>query len=139
MGSDIGDAEREDRLLTLALAHGLFNVAGGLWPLVGMRRFEAVTGPRTDRRLVRTVSGLMVVVGVAQVRAARRAALTGCGTQGLETARDLGIGTALTLAAIDLVYGVSGRVRRVYLLDAPVEFGWLAAWLRTGRDPTPRV
>ena len=126
-------------MLTLALAHGLFNVAAGLWPLVSMRRFEAVTGPKTDRWLVRTVSGLLVAVGVGQVRTARRAALTGGTAIGLETARDLGIGTALTLAAIDLVYGGSGRISRAHLGDVPLELGWLAAWLSCGPDPTPRV
>jgi hypothetical protein len=139
MDGRIGESERGTRLLTLALAHGVFNLAGGLWPLVSMRSFEAVSGPKIDRWLVRTVAGLTAGIGLAQIRAARRAALAGNGELDLGTARDLGIATALTFATIDLVYGGSGRISRTYLLDVPVELAWLAAWLRTGPDPTPRV
>lgn len=35
-----------------AKAPGLFTIVGGLWPLLSMRTFEAVTGPEADRWLV---------------------------------------------------------------------------------------
>jgi hypothetical protein len=35
----------------VARLYGLFNVAGGLWPLVHLPSFEAVSGPGTDRWL----------------------------------------------------------------------------------------
>jgi hypothetical protein len=112
-------------LVRLASAHGVFNVVGGLWPLLHMRSFEAVTGPKTDRWLVRTVAGLMVVNGAAQWRA-------GPSADGLAAARRIGVGTALTLGAIDVAYGVPGRISRVYLIDALLEAGWLLAWARCG-------
>jgi len=46
----------------------------------------------------------------------------------LALAHRLGIGTAVTLGLVDLVYGATGRISRVYLLDALVEAGWIAAW-----------
>jgi hypothetical protein len=53
--------------LTLARLQGAANLVGGLWPLLHLKSFEAVFGPKTDRWLVKTVSGLLVVNGVTQL------------------------------------------------------------------------
>lgn len=105
----------------VARAHGLFNVAGGLWPLVHLRSFQAVSGPKADRWLVETVAGLMVVNGMVQLSARSSPQAT----------RTLGIGTALWLAAIDVRYASTGRISKVYLLDAAAELAWVAAWAST--------
>ena len=115
--------------VVLARAHGLFNAAGGLWPLVHMRSFEAVLGPKTDRWLVQTVAGLMLGNGLAQTFATPS-------PDGLAAARRLGLATALTLATIDVVYAPAGRISKIYLLDAVLELGWVAAWLAARRRPT---
>jgi hypothetical protein len=107
----------------LARAHGACNVVGGAWPLLHMRSFEAVLGPKTDRWLVKTVAGLLVANGVVQLRAA---------TPGeRRQAARIGVGTATVLLLADLRYAVPGRISRMYLLDAVVEAGWIAAWLRS--------
>jgi len=105
----------------LARAQGAYNLLSGAWPLVHLRSFEAVSGPKRDRWLVRTVGGLLVTNGVAQL-------LTGRSREALGQARRLGLGTAATLGAVDALYGGSGRISRVYLLDLLVELGWLGAW-----------
>ena len=125
MSTDAGPA-RNGAATSLSRAHGLFNIATGLWPIVHMRSFEAVSGPKVDRWLVRTVGGLMAVVGLAQLTAAPTA-----GEQRLS--RQIGVGTAAWLAAIDIRYGSTGRISRIYLLDAVVQLGWVAAWAR-GRE-----
>ena len=107
----------------LARAHGMTNVLGGLWPLLHMASFEAVFGPKTDRWLVKTVSGLLVVNGLAQLA-------TTSSVTSVRHARQLGVGTAAVLAAVDLTYAPTGRISRMYLLDAAIEVGWIAAWLR---------
>jgi hypothetical protein len=107
----------------LARAHGLTNVLGGLWPLLHMASFEAVFGPKTDRWLVKTVSGLLVVNGLAQLA-------TTSSVTSVRHARQLGVGTAAVLAAFDVTYAPVGRISRMYLLDAAIEVGWIAAWLR---------
>lgn len=113
----------------LARGHGWSNIIGGAWPLLHMPSFEAVLGPKTDRWLVRTVAGLLVVNGAVQVNASSSAAT-------LPVARRLGIGTALTLGTIDLVYAVPGRISRMYLVDAALEAAWILAWLLAGaREP----
>ena len=109
----------------LARAHGFSNVLGGAWPLLHMRSFETVLGPKTDRWLVRTVAGLLVANGLVQLRAT---------TPGeVRQAARVGIGTATVLLAVDLRYAIPGRISRMYLLDAVAEAGWIAAWLASDR------
>lgn len=103
--------------------HGTFNLRSGLWPLVHLRSFESVFGPKTDRWLVRTVAGLLITNGIAQLSAPDTPA-------GDAQARRLGIGTAATLAAIDLAYAPAGRINRIYLLDALIELAWIHRWQR---------
>ncbi|GLZ27971.1 hypothetical protein Lesp02_01610 [Lentzea sp. NBRC 105346] len=107
----------------LARAHGVFNILGGLWPLVSARTFEAVFGRKTDRWLQQTTAGLLISVGWTQTRAATNAQWT--------HARRIGMATAITLFVIDLVYVPKGRISKTYLLDAAMEAGWLAAWARS--------
>ncbi|HEX2312713.1 MAG TPA: hypothetical protein VHJ17_03210 [Thermomonospora sp.] len=116
------------RTSALARAHGVFNILGGGWPLVSMRSFEWVFGPKADRWLERTVGGLLVTAGWAQLRA----------TDPVH-ARRIGVGTAATFLAIDLFYVPAGRLRWTYLLDAAMEAAWIAAWLRAdARDGQQR-
>ncbi|RJL24238.1 hypothetical protein [Bailinhaonella thermotolerans] len=119
--------------LATARAHGLFNIVSGVWPLLGMRGFERVFGPKEDDWLVRVVAGLLIGIGYAQLRAPDT-------PEGVATARRLGLATATTLLAIDLTYVPRGRISPVYLLDAATETAWLTAWLRprpAGAMPSP--
>jgi hypothetical protein len=108
-----------------AKLQGTFYVINGLWPLVHMRSFEAVSGSKTDKWLVRTVSGLLITVGLEQFRATP-------GRESAAGARRLGVGTAITLAAIDFYYASKGRIPKVYLLDCALELFWIRSWL--GKD-----
>lgn len=105
----------------LGQVQGAANVAGGLWPLMSIRTFEWIFGRKTDRWLVYTVSGLLVANGISQWKASRAGEW--------RAARNIGIGTAVTLGAIDAVYAPIGRIRWTYLLDGAVEVGWVALWL----------
>jgi hypothetical protein len=110
----------------MAKAHGAFNIAGGLWPLLHLRSFEGMFGPKTDRWLEYTVAGLLTAIGYAQRRA---------GTPGdWHHARRLGVGTAGTLLLIDLVYVPQGRIRRTYLIDAAAEAALILGWVLV-REP----
>ena len=117
--------------VTLARAHGVANTLGGLWPLVHLDSFEAVFGPKTDRWLVKTVAGLLVVNGLTQLGTTSAPASIG-------QARLLGVGTAATLAMIDLAYVPRGRISKMYLADAAVEVGWIVAWWLS-REPGQRL
>lgn len=112
--------------VTVARAHGGFNVVFGLWPLAHRRSFEAIFGPKADWWLVQTVAGLMVAGGAAMLTAPAT-------DDGLATARRIAMGNAAVFAAIDLVHATRGRIARTYLLDAVTELGWIAAWASIGR------
>lgn len=110
----------------VARTHGLFNVVGGLWPLIHQRSFEWVFGSKKENFLQKTTGGLLLAVGWSQL-------CTGGTREGVDYARRIGTGTACTLLAIDLCYVPTGRIRPTYLLDAAMEIGWLMAWRRA--DP----
>jgi hypothetical protein len=114
--------------IVLGRAHGAANVVGGLWPLLHIRSFEMVLGPKTDRWLVKTVAGLLIVNGITQLTTSSTAI-------GLRQARRLGVGTAAVLAAIDLVYVPARRISKMYLVDAAIEVGWIIAWYRVDKPP----
>lgn len=104
---------------TLARAHGAFNIVGGVWPLVHLRSFEAVFGPKYDRWLEHTVAGLMLGNGLTQVA-----------TTDTRSAKWVGLTVAGTFLAIDLVYVPKGRIRWTYLIDAAMEVGWIGLWIK---------
>jgi hypothetical protein len=105
----------------LARAHGVANLAGGLWPLLHLRSFEMVFGPKTDRWLVKTVAGLLIVNGITQLA-------TSSSADSMRQARRLGVGTAAVLAVVDMIYVSAGQISKMYLVDAAVEVAWIMAW-----------
>jgi hypothetical protein len=85
-----------------------------------MATFEAVTGPKSDRWLVKTVGALIAVIGTTLVAAAARGPAS--------EIRYLGAATAAVLAGVDAIYVARRRISPIYLLDAVVELGILARW-----------
>jgi hypothetical protein len=109
----------------LGRAQGVANLVGGLWPLLHISSFEMVFGPKTDRWLVKTVAGLLMVNGLTQLTTSLTAG-------GVRQARRLGVGTAAVHASIDLV-SVAARRITMYLVDAALEVGWILAWWRVDK------
>lgn len=105
----------------IALSHGAFLTVAGVWPVVGMRTFQLVTGPKTDTWLVKTVGSLIAVVGVRVMDDARRGRVRG------DTAW-LGIGVAAVLGVISCFYSLKRRISRIYLLDSLAEGAWIVLW-----------
>ena len=116
-------------LLRSVLAiQGTMYFVTGVWPLVHMASFEAVTGPKTDDWLVYTVGLLLAVIGGVLVAARARRVV-----DGLVVA--LAIGTALSLAAVEVVHMVNGTISRIYLLDAAIEAVFAVLLLVGARRP----
>ncbi len=106
----------------LLLIQGGFYVVTGLWPLLHMPSFLAVTGPKRDRWLVRTVGALILVVGLYLLVLAARGLIHS------ETAV-LAAGCALALAVVDVTYVSRGAIDRIYLADAAVELVLTVLWV----------
>ncbi|HEU4455559.1 MAG TPA: hypothetical protein VFR81_21020 [Longimicrobium sp.] len=131
MGDEATEAARPpvplSRAESIAVGQGAFYAATGAWPFVSMRSFEAVTGPKMERWLVKTVGGLIGVIGGTLVSAGARRRVTP------ELAM-LGAGSAMVLAGIDVYYVSRRRISPVYLLDAAAELGIAAAWALAARQ-----
>jgi hypothetical protein len=107
--------------------HAAYYCASGLSPLVSMRLFEAVTGPKRDRWLVQMVGLLAATIGASlwassQSEERQPAVLV------------LAIGAALSFAGIDVVHVLGRRISPIYLADAAIELV-LAALLLGGEPP----
>lgn len=114
-------------------AQGIYYAAAGVWPLVSMTSFVAVTGPKADLWLVRTVALLLVVIGLALLLAGLRRRIT-------PEIVILGAGSALALAGIDFYYAAIDRISAIYFLDGIAELGLVAGWALGGRRrPVPEL
>jgi len=105
-----------------------YYILTGLWPLVHFGSFELVTGPKTDDWLVRMVALLVVSIGVTLAVAVRRNAV-----HALEITV-LAEGATLAFSFIDIRYALNGRISHIYLADAVLELGLLAALIFTSRS-----
>lgn len=115
--------ELAERLLG---AQAVYYLGTGLWSVCHRRSFEAVSGPKRDYWLVRTVGALAAVIGASLAAAARDAPENGV----------LTVGSAAAFGAVDVAYAAPGRISRVYLVDAAVQLAFLAAFAgrkRAGR------
>ena len=117
----MNDSTDRAALVIPATVEGWFYLVSGLWPVFNIRSFEAITGPKVDRWLVKTVGLLLSVVGGVELAAARR------GRVSRELAL-LGAGVPFALFLIDVTYSAKGRISKVYLLDAAAQFGLIGLW-----------
>ena len=65
-----------DPLVVVAAIQAAYVVLTGLWPIVHVRSFTAVTGSKTDLWLVKTVGALISVIGLVIASAAWRRAVS---------------------------------------------------------------
>ena len=114
----------------MALVQGGYFLLTGIWPIISVDSFQAVTGSKTDLWLVYTVGAMVAVIGGTLLLAASNRRVT-------SEIACLAIGSALALTAIDVVFVFRGVISGVYLVDAAVEVG-LIAWWATILSRTPR-
>jgi hypothetical protein len=111
--------------IALARAQAGYYLLTGATPLVSMRAFEAITGPKRDDWLVKTVGLLAIGFGAVLARDASRG----------RPDPAVGIAGAVPFAAASLWYGGTHRISRIYLLDGALELAFIAAWLAGTRRP----
>ena len=105
----------------IAATQGSYFLLTGVWPLLHMRSFLAVTGPKTDLWLVETVGVLVAAIGAGLLLSAAR------GSQVFELAL-IAVLAAIGLAAIDIIYVTRGVIAKIYLADAALEAIFIVAW-----------
>jgi hypothetical protein len=107
----------------LALAHGGYLVFIGAWPLVHLRSFAKVTGPKPEGWLAKGVGACLANVGIQLIQAAVR------GGRVRRDVRSLAVRMAMTFAAFDFYYaGLRRRISPVYLGNGAIQLMFAALW-----------
>ena len=106
----------------LQLIQGIYFTLTGIWPFIHLKSFIWVTGPKNDIWLLKTVSVLIIAVGLTLLVAGLRRVFNSA----LFT---LAVASAFGLMAIDIYYAVNDVIWDVYLLDAVAESGLIIAWI----------
>jgi len=110
---------------------GIYYFVTGVWPLVSIRTFQMVTGPKTDNQptgleadhwLVMTAGVLITAMGASLLSAAWR-------RSGSVEIVVLAIAAAVGLTAIDVIYVYRQVIEPIYLVDAAGEVVLILGWL----------
>jgi len=110
-----------------ACAQGFFCVVLGLWPVFGFQSFQSVTGQRPEHWLL-TLAGLLLAgIGSSMLISAIRRDIA------LEVFA-IGLITALSLAATDIIFVIERSIPLLYLLDAVAESLFVTLWVFAIRD-----
>ena len=107
---------------TVALIQGIYFLVTGVWPLISMRTFLAITGPKTDLWLVKTVGLILAVIGAVLIYAQRTAAVN-------PPVVFLAIGAAASLVLVEVIYVIKKVISPIYLGDALVEIILIVWWV----------
>jgi hypothetical protein len=112
---------------------GGYYLVTAVWPILDIRSFQAVTGPKTDHIktgreadhwLVMTVAVLILTIAMTLLLAAWR-------NSRIQEVAVLALTSAVGLTAIDVIYVSRGVIAPIYLVDAAAEVvlivGWIAA------------
>jgi hypothetical protein len=112
-------ARGDDRVLRAPIrAQGLYYTVTGVWPVVHMRSFIALTGDKRERWLVQTFGILTAAIGYSLLR----------GTPTRATAR-LGWSAAAAIGVPDVAYWARGTLPLPCLLDGVAQLCFAAAAL----------
>lgn len=103
-------------------AQAAYYVATGVWPMVHLRSFMALTGRKRDTWLVESFGAMVTTLGLAIYP--RRSSVE------RRAQERLAIGIAATLAACDGYFVARRRISPIYLADAAVELLLCAAVVR---------
>jgi hypothetical protein len=123
----------------LCCFQGIYFAVTGIWPLVSIQTFQAVTGRKTDHLvtgsesdhwLVKIVGVLVTANAVVLLAAAWRRRIS------IDVAT-LAVASGIGLAAIDLIYVFRGTISAVYLFDAALEIVFVVTWAWAWRSMGP--
>lgn len=112
----------------LLKAQGIYYLLTGIWPILSMKTFLWVTGPKTDLWLVIVVGSLISINGATFLCSA------------LFEKRNTAVGLlaavmALALAILEILYYAKGIISPVYLLDATLELCIFMVWIAIFKMP----
>jgi hypothetical protein len=109
---------------------GVFFFLTGVWPLVHIRSFIWVTGPKNDIWLVKTVGLTIVACSLGMLAASFRKFIQ-------PDVIVILLGFSLFLAGVDIYYNITDVIAPIYLADAVVELLFVLIWLWWWRNIKP--
>jgi hypothetical protein len=110
---------------TIILIQSVYTFITGVWPIIHIRSFMAVTGYKTDVWLVKTVGALLIPLSVCLfmhlfVKTDKRPVFV------------LGTLTSVAFICIDFYYAVNDVISDIYQLDGLIQVLFLSAWIYYG-------
>ncbi len=105
----------------VAFVQGIYFLVTGIWPILSMKTFLLITGPKMDLWLVKTVGLILAVIGAVLLYAQ----ITGMVNPPVIL---LAMGSALGLALVEIIYTSKRVISPIYLADAFVEFILIVWW-----------
>jgi len=120
---DHNDNRSSYRVRSLAKVQGAYDTLGGLWPLVSMPLFEALTGPKPEEWLVRAVAGVLLFLGSLLLHDAFRRKRIDRGL------RIMAAGISAVLGLVAVVSSLGGWVSWVYFIDGTIHLSFTLAWV----------
>ena len=101
---------------------GIYTTLTALWALTDIDSFMAVTGPKTDIWLVKTVSVILLAIGIsfivqAFIRSNPLPVIV------------LALISSIGLAFIDSYYALNGVISKIYLGDAVLQVLFCFVWI----------
>ncbi|MDQ0639953.1 hypothetical protein QF042_003518 [Pedobacter sp. W3I1] len=103
------------------IAQGSYYLLTGIWPIIHIGSFMAVTGYKTDIWLVKMVALLSTTIGIQLL---------------LQLSKNpgpklLSVMTALSFLLIDTYYALHGTISKIYLADAMAQVIFIVSVLLT--------
>jgi hypothetical protein len=115
--------EHSSKMLTVAAwLQAAYYIPFSLWAIVHIESFMAVTGPKIDIWLVKTVALLLTATGIVCAVAAKRKSVS------FEVFL-LAVLNCIALIIIDVYYPSIGRISPIYYLDALGNAILIAIWV----------
>ncbi|GAB0157916.1 hypothetical protein CHRYSEOSP005_32100 [Chryseobacterium sp. Alg-005] len=106
----------------IPLVQGIYFFITGVWPLIHLKSFMEVTGPKTDIWLVQTVAVLILSHSMLFFYIAFKKRI-------LPVYALMGMITTSGLAIIELYYYFQGTLKWVYFIDSVIEILFFIYWL----------
>lgn len=107
---------------SLLITQGVYYFVTGLWPLVFLNGFLVVTGSAADLWRVKTVSLLILFIGLALLKGSAQ-------KNNNQVINLLSVVSAFLLLFIDLYSLLNGAVSKIYMIDGFVQFTCIFFWL----------
>lgn len=107
---------------TVALIQGFYFLLTGIWPLISMKTFVLISGPKTDLWLVKTVGVILAVIGAVLLYAQMTESVNA-------PVILLAMGSAAALALVEFIYVARRVISPIYLGDALAEMILIGWWI----------